>query len=123
MGLGARISVTISPRVRFCAAVGWNGRTSRMALADFVVGRKCDSGAFAHAAAFQLKAQLEEEQLFKDQAAMSRRCPGLQLRERSAFRRKVHFAQRGFAIGHVEPGEHRLPAGTPARCRACYRAG
>ena len=31
MGLGLRMSVTISPKARFCATVGWKGSTSRIA--------------------------------------------------------------------------------------------
>ena len=62
---------------------------------------------------FSSRPKLEKEQLFEDQPAMRRRCPRLQLGQGSAFRRKMHLAQRCFAIGHIEPGQH--------RCRQAFR--
>ena len=70
MGLGWRMSATISPRVRFCAAVGWKGQHFADGFAHLVGGRKADAGTLAHAAALEFEAQFEEEQLFKDEAAV-----------------------------------------------------
>ena len=86
---------------------GMKGQHFANGFTDFVVGRERNSGALAHAAAFQLQAQLEEEQFFKDEAAMCRCRPGLQLRQRSSFRGKVHLTQRGFAVRQIESTDHR----------------
>ena len=122
MGLGSRMSATISPSARFCAAVGWKGSTSRMASRTLSLVAKRDAAALFHAPALQLEAQLQKEQLFKDEPAMGRSRAALQLGERRAFRRKVDFAQRGFAAGKTEPLEHRRAAGIRAPRRACFRA-
>ena len=52
---------------------GMEGQHLADRLAHLVGGRKGDAGAFAHAAALEFQAQLEKEQLFKDQAAVRRR--------------------------------------------------
>jgi hypothetical protein len=86
------------------------GRMKRQDLADglanLVIGLEGDPSPFAHTTAFKFEAQFEEKQFFENQAAVRRRGPGLQLCKRCSFRGEVHFTERGFAIRHVEPGDH-----------------
>ncbi len=108
MGLGARMSVDDLAEGALLRCGGMKGQHFADGFADFVVGLERDSGALAHATAFQLQAQLEEEQFFEDESAMCRCRPGLQLRQRCSFRGKVHFSQRGFTVRQIESTEHRL---------------
>ena len=87
-------------------------------LADLVGGRKTDAGALPHAAALELQAQLQKEQLFKDQPPVGSGCGGLQLGKIGPFGRKMNLAQRSLAVGQVEPGQH-LPR-QALRHRAAY---
>ena len=79
-----------------------------MASRTLSVVAKAMPCALPHAAALEFEAELEEEELFEDEAAMGGRGKALQLGEGRAFGRKVDFAQRGFAVGKIEPREHRL---------------
>ena len=101
---------------------GMEGQHFADGFADFVGGGERDAGALAHAAAFQLEAQFEEEQFFKDQAAMGGGAGGLQLRERCAFGGKVHFAQCGFARRADRDARASPGAGIRGPCRAWFRA-
>ena len=74
-------------------------------FAHLVGGGEGDAGALAQAAALELQAELEEEQLLEDEAAVSRGRVGLELGEGGAFRRVVNLAQSSFAIGKIESVE------------------
>ena len=66
---GLRMSATISPSVRFCAAVGMKRQHLADGFAHLVVRCKRDARPLAHAAAFQFQPELEIEQFLEDQAA------------------------------------------------------
>ena len=72
-------------------------------LTNFVGGGKTDANALPHAAALEFQTQLQKEQLFKDQPPVGSCRGALQLEQGRAFRRKMNFAQRAFAIGQGEP--------------------
>ncbi len=50
-------------------------------LAYLVIRSKADARSLAHAAALELEAQFEEEQLFEDKASVGWSCRALQLRQ------------------------------------------
>ena len=108
MGLGWRMSVDDLAERALLRGGGMEGQNLANGLAHLVVGGEADAGAFAHAAALELEAEFEKEELFEDEAPVRGCGRALQLRERCAFGRKMNFAQRGFATGQVEAGKHRL---------------
>src|SRR6185437_14427088 len=102
----AHVGYNLAQRALLCGG-GMKGKHLADGFADAVVGGEGNAGPFAHAAALELEAEFEEEQLFEDETAVRGSGEALQLREWRAFQREMSFAERGFSPREIEALQNR----------------